>query len=74
MGPLSCLSDKHFQPAGPYRLPQGFVVALGLVGIRDREVGDSLVEHVALAQVAANLGWLPERAWERARIQPQILP
>ena len=34
------------------------MVALGLVGVGDGEVGDGLVEYVALAQVAADLGRL----------------
>ena len=39
-------------------LQENIVVAFALIGIRDREVGDGLVELVALAQVAADLGGL----------------
>ena len=47
-----------------------FVVAFALIGIGDGEVSDGLIELVALAEIAADHGRLPQRAWDRARIQP----
>ena len=40
-----------FQPSGPDRVDELLVVALVLVGIALREVGDRVVERVAAAQV-----------------------
>ena len=46
---------RHFQPAISHGLPEDLVVALRLVRVGGGEVGDRLVEPVALAEVAADL-------------------
>jgi hypothetical protein len=48
--------DKHFQLARAGGIHEDFVIAFALVGIGAGKVGDGLVELVALAQVAADLG------------------
>src|SRR5277367_737383 len=44
----------HFDSAAFYGLQQGFVVALGLIGVRSREFHYCVVEGVAGAEVTAN--------------------
>ncbi len=48
------LLDQRLQPPGAYRLDQGRVVLLGLVGIGQGKRAERLVEVVALAQIAAD--------------------
>src|SRR6516162_10236342 len=50
--------DKHFELARAHGLQERFVVALALIGVGNREVRDGLVEGVALAEVATDLGRL----------------
>jgi hypothetical protein len=50
--------DKHFELARAHGLQERFVVALALVGVGNREVRDGLVEGIAFAEVAADLGRL----------------
>jgi hypothetical protein len=51
--------EEYFQSARTHGVQHGFVVALGLVGIGEGEVGDGIVEDIAFAHVTVDLGGFP---------------
>ncbi len=61
----------RLDPAGLDRPLDHLEVALDLVGVGLREVGDGEVDAVALAQVGRDAMRSPERACPRASVQPQ---
>jgi hypothetical protein len=61
-----------FQPSGADRLDEGLMIQLVLVGVALGEVGDRPVELVAAARYLAMATGSPDRAWARARVQPQM--
>jgi hypothetical protein len=63
---------QGLQSSGADRLRKRLVVAFVLVGVAFGEVEDRPVELVVSPRYSAMATGSPERAWARARVQPQM--